>query len=168
MEEFKYLIDSRNLTDKEKASEKEAILKAREERFRKRSGDDIKMAKLMQLKYQMEEYLDNPKCSSGPYFPKFLKTYIDTLYEKQKNFASDINVTPIVLSHVLNKHREPKNDFLYRLILHTKGSFKGLCDFDEELWPRVYYQDKVCDFMESVEEWEKSESKHVKSKSINA
>jgi len=51
LEEFKYLIDSRNLSDREKAREKEAILRVRKERFRKRSNDDISMTKLMQFKY---------------------------------------------------------------------------------------------------------------------
>lgn len=166
LEDFKYLIDSRNLTDKDKREGKDAILKAREARFRERSDYEIKTAKLMQLKFQMEEYLNKPKYSFKPYFTKFLRMYIDTLYEKRKNFASDISVTPIALSHILNKHREPKDLFLYRLFLHSQDSFKNLCDFDKELWPKVYYQDKVGNFMTSSQKWKKSEEKFVKGKTV--
>lgn len=162
LEDFKYLIDSRNLTNKEKRAERDAILKAREARFRERSDNEIKTAKLMQLKYQMEKYLNKPKCSLGPFFPKFLINYIDTLYDKRKKFASDISVTPVSLSHILNEHREPKDVFLHRLILHSQVSFKDRCEFDKELWPKVYYQDKVCRIMASSEKWEISEEKYVK------
>lgn len=162
LEEFKYLIDSRNLTDKERAEERDAILKARALRFEKRSANENKTARLMQLKYQMEEYLSSPLCTSGLSFPKFLSTYIDTLYEKRKDFATDISVKPIVLSHVLNEHREPNNSFLLRLMFHSQKSLKDLFEFDKSLWAMVYYQDKVCGFLDSSEKSGKSEKKHVK------
>tara|TARA_R110000744_G_scaffold181413_1_gene300566 strand:+ start:14564 stop:15094 length:531 start_codon:yes stop_codon:yes gene_type:complete len=166
MEDFKYLIDSRNLTDKEKVEDREAIVKARAERFGKRTDNEIKTARLMQLKFQMEEYLSSPLGSSVPSFPKFLITYIDTLYDKRKDFASDISIKPIVLSHILNEHREPNESFILRLMLHSQDSFKDLFNFDKELWAMAYYQDKVCRFLGSSEKWVKSERKHVKGKTI--
>lgn len=54
LDDFKYLIDSRNLSNKEKLSEREAILRARELRFRERKEKDITISNLLQLKYQME------------------------------------------------------------------------------------------------------------------
>lgn len=115
MEEFKYLIDSRHLTHKEKEKEKEAILKVREARSRNRSRYEIQEAKLLQLKYQMEayleEYLEEGLCKSGPYFTLFLNTYVNTLYKKKKDFASDLSIDPIVLSQVLNDHRDPQESF---------------------------------------------------------
>ncbi len=162
LEDFKYLIDSRDLTNKEKAEERDTILKARAARFETRSDNDIKTAKLMQLKFQMEEYLSSPLCSVELSFPKFLMTYIDTLYEKRKDFASDISIKPIVLSHVLNEHREPNDSFLLRLMFHSQDSFKDLIEFDKSLWAMVYYQDKVCGFLDSSEKLGKSEKKHVR------
>jgi hypothetical protein len=166
IEDFKYLIDSRNLSNKEKAEDRNAILKARAARFEKRSDNEIKTAKLMQLKFQMEEYLSSPLCSVEHSFLKFLMTYIDTLYEKRKDFASDISIKPIVLSHILNEHREPNESFILRLMLHSQDSFKDLFNFDKELWAMAYYQDKVCRFLGSSEKWVKSERKHVKGKTI--
>ncbi len=165
LEDFKYLIDSRNLTSKQKREERDALLKARELRFRNRTDNEIKTAKLMQLKYQMEDYLSNPTCS-GPFFSDFLKSYIDTLYDKRKNFASDINVKPLVISHILNGHREPQDTFLFRLIYHSQHTFQELCEFSWELWPKVYYQDKVCLMKELSKQWVKTEGKKLKGKEI--
>lgn len=112
LEEFVYLVDSRNLTSKEKREERKAILKAREARFRDRTENEVRTAKLMQLKYKMEEYLNAPNFNSESLFPIFLTTYVDCLYDKRKNFASDIEIEPMTLSHVLNKRRQPKDTFL--------------------------------------------------------
>lgn len=166
LDDFKYLIDSRNLSDKEKISGREDILRARELRFRVRKEKDIIISKLLQLKYQMEEYLENPECNGQPYFSKFLKRYVDTLYDKRKSFAFDIGIEPIKLSHIINNRREPNEIFIYRLIIHSQGVFKDICDFEDDLWPKIYYQDKVCDFHSSSKKWIKTESKHVRDKEL--
>lgn len=166
LEDFKYLIDSRNLSSEEKKKERDLLLKARELRYRNRKENEIKTAKLMQLKYKMEEYVNDAACDVGHDFPEFLRLYIDILYEKRKNFASDINVNPLVVSHVLNRHREPAETFLYRLIHHTQETYSGLCEFSWELWPKVYYRDKVCVMKKRSQQWEKSEGKQVRGKTI--
>lgn len=166
LDDFKYLIDSRHLSNNEKLSEREAILRARELRFRERKAKDITTSKLLQLKYQMEDYLENPLFHNQPYFPKFLERYVDTLYDKRKSFAFDIDVEPITLSHVINKHRDPKDSFIYRLIVHSQAVYKDVGSFEKDLWPKIYYQDKVCDFLSSSEKWKKTESKHVRHKEL--
>lgn len=166
LEDFKYLIDSRNLSDKEKTEERETILRARELRFREREEKEIIVANLLQLKYQMEDYLENPLCDHHPYFPKFLESYVDILYSKRKDFASDIDIEPTTLSHVINNHREPKDSFIYRLIVHSEATYKDICDFEKEIWPKIYYQDKICDFLSSSEKWKKTEAKHVRKKVV--
>lgn len=166
LEEFKYLIDSRNLTSREQQEERDALLKAREIRFKAKTENEVKTAKLMQLKYQMEEYLGTSKGSPQPNFQNFLKTYIDALYDKRKNFASDINITPLALSHILNRHREPEEAFLFKLIHHSQKTFSELCEFNWELWPKVYFQDKVCMMKETSKRWEKSEEKRIKGRKV--
>ncbi|RYM30853.1 hypothetical protein ERX46_17375 [Brumimicrobium glaciale] len=164
LDDFKYLIDSRNLSSKEKLSEREAIMHARELRFKDRKEKDITIAKLLQIKYQMDEYLENPLCNNQPYFPKFLESYVDSLYDKRKNFAIDIDIEPTTLSHIINGHRQPKDSFIYRLIVHSEAVFENISNFDKDLWPKIFYQDKVCEFLSSSEEWKKTESKHVRNK----
>ena len=164
LEDFKYLIDSRTLSDEDRKAEREAILKAREARFRKRSGIEISTAQLIQLKYQMEDYVDNPAYSPEPRFSEFLKKYVDTLYKKRAEFASDLSIEPMMLSQVLNNHRNPKDTFMCRLIIHSVGSYKSLCDFNRELWPRVYYQDKMYKFISSQDKLRESEEEYVRHK----
>jgi hypothetical protein len=89
---------------------------------------------------------------------------VDTLYDKRTEFASDLSIKPMMLSQVLNNHRYPKDTFIYRLIIHSVGSYKNLCDFDRELWPRVYYQDKVYKFISSQDTLRESEEKYVRNK----
>lgn len=167
LEEFKYLIDSRNLTKKEKALERDAILKAREARLKNRSEFEVKVARLLQLKYQMEDYLLNPNYDYGPYFSKFLTIYVDTLYKKRRDFASDVSIDPIVLSQVLNNHRDPQESFLHRLSIHSMGSYKDFTGFSHDLWPRVYFRDKVCKFLSTQALVRESEATYVKSAKID-
>lgn len=111
IEEFKFLIDSRNRSIEEKLAEKNAILKARTESFKSRSEYESLSLKLLQLKYQMEDYINKFECDYEPAFSKFLSQYVDTLYEFRKSFAEDISIKPIALSHIINQHREPKDFF---------------------------------------------------------
>ena len=166
LEEFKDLIDSRNLSSKEKQKEREAILNAREERFNKRSENERKVVRLLQLNYQMQEYVKDSACKSGPMFSKFLTSYVDILYEKRKLFAEDIQVSSILVSHLINGHREPNENFFYRLILHTQETFKPFCQFEKALWLKVFYQDKICGFSASLAKWGHEEKKNVKGKYI--
>ncbi|MEM6806449.1 MAG: hypothetical protein AAF696_33935 [Bacteroidota bacterium] len=167
LEEFKYLIDSRNLSKEEKEIEREAILKAREERFRRRSRAEMLASRLLQLRYKMEEYLEDSGCELGTNFSDFLSTYVDILYKKRKDFAEDLSIPPISLSHIINKHREPTENFLQRLIIHSQETYRGICNFEKELWIKVYYQDKICSLTKSSIEWTQKESKYVKGKPIN-
>ena len=91
---------------------------------------------------------------------------MDILYNKRKNFASDLSIKPIVLSQVLNNYRDPQDTFMYRLILHSEGAYKNLCTFDRELWPRVYYQDKICKFLSSQKKSRKTEEKFVTNRKV--
>lgn len=168
LEEFKYLIDSRNLSDKEKKEEKEALLKVREERYRRRSKNEIKAAKLLQLKLQMEDYVNESKWTSEHQlsFSDFLRRYIDILYDTRKSFASDMGVSPILISHLVNNHRELRPSFLSRLMLHSQESYREICDFSKELWPKVFYQDKLKHFMIDNRKLEKIERKEVKGKVV--
>lgn len=130
------------------------------------------MARLLQLKYQMEayleEYLEEGVCKSGPYFTIFLNTYVNTLYKKKKDFASDLSIDPIVLSQVLNDHRDPQESFIHRLVLHSMASFEKVCEFNEDMWPRIFYQDKVCKFLSSQNTLKEAEAKYVTSRDFSS
>ena len=160
-EEFKYLIDSRNLSDKQKNKNTNAILRARELRLRERSRHDIMLAKLVQLKLQMDEYLKTPGYVTQYPFSKFLRMYVDIIYDKRKDFANDMSIEPLMLSQVLNNHRDPQEKFMLRLLIHSENSFKNVCDFDQKTWYRIFYKDKTGRVISTQNEWRSSVEKHV-------
>lgn len=159
-----YGVDSRYNSKSEKLSDGKRLLEARLNRLNNLSENQIIQAKLLQLKYQMEAYLTQPINTVGNSFTNFLTKYIDIIYDKRMMFAKDINITPVSLSQILNSHREPKEEILLRLMIHSEITYKSICKFQKEIWYQVYYHEKICETMASQEEWEPKEQKHVKIK----
>ena len=138
-------------------------MEARLIRMKNLSKDQIIRAKLLQLKLKMEEYLKNPVYDdNGNYFSEFLESYVDIIYSKRSVFAKDIDIAPVSLSQVINNHREPNEDFIMRLMIHSEMVFKNVCEFHPKIWYQVYFQEKICDTMSSQEEWRPEIEKHVR------
>jgi hypothetical protein len=112
----------------------------------------------------MEDYLTGPVYEDYNFFTNFLSNYIDIIYDKRVMFAKDINITPVSLSQILNNHREPKEEFMFRLMLHSELTFKEICDFQKKTWYQVYYHEKICDTMSKQDQWRPEEKKHVRIK----
>ena len=161
LEIWKDLIDSRVLTDEERDRDRLIMLRKRKERMREMPGEVLQSADLLQLKFQIERYIKDPDAGPQPRFAKFLTTYVDILYNKRKDFADDLSIDPMMLSQVVNNHRDPQDAFMYRLIIHTKATYKHLTGFKRELWPRVYYQDKVNKFITAENEVREAQEKYV-------
>ena len=163
-EDAEYGLDSRYNSKKEKESEATALMEARLRRMKNLSKDQIVRAKLMQLKLRMEEYIKQPIYDDHDYFLDFLKTYIDTIYSQRKRFAYDINIAPVKLSQVINNHREPKDEFIMKLMIHSEKIYKSIDikEFHKKTWYQVYFHEKICDTMASQEEWRPEIEKHIK------
>ena len=97
----------------------------------------------MQLKFQMEEYTLQKQVNKQISFSYFLKAYVDILYRKRKEFAEDINIHPLVLSHIINQRREPQEKFIQRLTIHSERVFEPACKFDHQLWFTIFFKDKM-------------------------
>jgi len=157
-------IDSRYKNTKKKLLDGKSLMEARLKRFDKLSRRQIVKARLLQLKLRMEEYLETTDDEESNQFTNFLTVYIDTIYEKRSLFAKDLNISPVSLSQVLNNHREPKEQFMFRLMLHSELSFENICSFQKDSWYKVYYHEKISETMASQNEWKPKEKKHVKIK----
>lgn len=155
-------LDSRYKSKKEYQSEATALMEARLKRMKNLSKDQIIRAKLMQLKLNMEEFIKQPIYDNRNYFSEFLESYVDTIYTKRNSFAKDIDITPAKLSQVINNHREPRDEFILRLMIHSEKVYKNICNFKEKTWYQVYYHEKICDTMSSQEEWRPKIERHVK------
>jgi len=114
----------------------------------------------------MEEFLRAPVYDNKPHFTTFLETYIDTLYDKRSEFAKDIAVTPVSLSQVLNNHREPKEEFMLKLMVHSERAFKLIGSFHKKIWYQVYFQEKINETMASQEQWRPEVEKKIKFESF--
>ena len=161
-ENAEYGVDSRYKSKKERESEATALMEARLMRMKNLSREQIVRAKLLQLKLKMEEYTKNPVYDNHNYFSEFLKKYIDTIYPKRSLFAKDIEVSPVSLSQIINNHREPKEEFIMKLMIHSEKVYKSVCVFHKEIWFQVYYHEKVCDTMSNQEQWRPEVERHVK------
>ncbi len=157
-----YGVDSRYTSNKEKETEATALMEARLRRMKNLSHEQIVKTKLMQLKLKMEEYLKKPVCDKQNYFSEFLKLYIDSIYTKRSSFAKDIDIAPVSLSQVINNHREPKEEFIMKLMIHSEKVYKNVCEFHKKTWYQVYYHEKICDTMSSQEKWRPRIEKIVK------
>ena len=77
------------------------------------------LARLLQLKYQIEDYLENSTYDIKFSFGFFLRGYLETLNKKNKEFANDIDIAETELSQILNKHRNPTEKVMIRLEIHS-------------------------------------------------
>lgn len=146
-------LDSRYRSNYEEQKEAIALMQARIERMKAVSEADILKAKLMQLKFQMEDYLNNKDFVAGNYFTRFLENYIDILYEKKIDFAADLNITANFLSKTINRHVEPNHHFILRLMIHSEKVYKQICQFKKEIWYQIYFKDKIAETMNKEHLW---------------
>ena len=160
--DVEYGIDSRYKSKEERESDATALMEARLMRMKNLSKDQINKAKLLQLKLKMEEFIKNPVYDNHNYFSDFLKIYIDSIYSKRSTFAKDVDVTPVSLSQVINNHREPKEEFIMKLMIHSEKVYKDVCEFHKKIWYQVYYHEKICDTMSNQEQWRPEIEKHIR------
>ena len=157
-----YGIDSRCKSKKEHKFEATALMGARLERMKNLSKDQITKAKLLQLKLKMDEYIKNPVQGNQRYFSYFLKLYVDSIYSKRNNFAKDIDIAPVNLSQVINNHREPQEEFILKLMIHSEKVFENVCEFQNKNWYQVYFNEKISNTMSNEEKWRPEIEKHVR------
>lgn len=162
IEDAEYGLDSKYKSNKERESEAASLMEARLMRMKNLSKNQIIRAKLMQLKLKMEEYLKQPIYDERNHFSDFLKSYVDTIYSTRNRFAHDINIKPIRLSQVINNHREPKDEFIMKLMIHSEKVYKNICEFQKKTWYQVYFHEKICDTMSSQEKWRPNIEKDIK------
>lgn len=153
IEDAEFGVDSRYTSKKDFQSEATALMEARLQRMKNVSKDDIIRAKLMQLKLKMEAFIKQPMYEHRNYFSEFLASYIDAIYSKRSVFANDIDITPSKLSQVINNHREPQDEFLLKLMIHSERIYKDVSDFKKEIWYQVHFHEKLCKTMSTQKEW---------------
>lgn len=156
-----YGLDSRYSSKKEQESEAILLMEERLNRMKNLSKEDIIRAKLTQLKLKMEEYLEPSSDHAANRFTHFLRSYIDTIYSKRSKFADDLNISPINLSQIINNHREPHDEFMLKLMIHSEKVYKNVGNFPKEMWYQLYFHEKIMNTMSNQEKWRPKLEKKV-------
>lgn len=142
--------------DKEEREELLDVFRKHRKKIKEeQSQETILTARLLQLKFQMEDYLKTEVYNKDFYFGFFLKEYISRLDKKYKDFADDIDVDPAELSQIINKHRIPGEKFIIRLEIHSNKSFPAV------MWCKLLEKEKMYGIQHN-HELRESEKKHVK------
>ena len=144
------------LTNKERKQESD-FWSARRKQFESRTGEQKMYSSLLQLKFQLEDYIDSVQYKKTLNFGYFLNEYVSRQNKKDKQFAEEVDVTPSVLSQYINNHRKPKDEFVIRLELHSGGMIPAIS------WFKILQKDKEHEIMTS-QQLRKEESKHVKNR----
>ena len=102
-------------------------LKDARKKTQSETSDKTKLTlKLMQLKFQIEDYLKSDSFNPKFTFSYFLKEYVDVLKKKRKVFAQEISIDETELSQLINKHRQPNDSIIIRLELHSNNSIPAV------------------------------------------
>ena len=155
-------IDSRYKTNDERKQDAIDLMQARLDRMKNLPNEQTLRAKLLQLKLQMENYLHQPVNDHKNHFSYFLEKYIDTIYSKRIDFAKDINVSANFLSKIINNHREPKEEFILKLMIHSEKVFENVGEFSKKTWYLVYFHEKLCDAMSRQDKWRPEIEKQIR------
>jgi len=83
-------------------------------------------ARVLQLRFVMEDYLNSSKYDKDLTLAHFLRKYIRLNYKTNKNFAKDIQLDETELSLILNKHREPSEKTIIRFELHSNNAIPAV------------------------------------------
>lgn len=157
-----FAVDSRYRSKKERESEAILLMEARLKKMKNLTGDQITRAKLMQLKLKIDGYLNQVENDKQNNFSELLKLYIDAIYPKRSSFAKDINITSVKLSQIINNHREPNDEFIRKLMIHSEKAFKDIFDFKGENWYLIHFNDKLGAMMADEDKWRPKLEKEIK------
>ncbi|SDG91734.1 hypothetical protein SAMN04487996_12561 [Dyadobacter soli] len=129
----------------------------RQREIANRTPEEVKQSRMLAIKYQILNYIDQIDPQKHWNFEYFLSEYIRAQNKKDKEFAEDVDVKPYVLSQYMNGHRTPPKEFLVRLELHSNGLIPA------SWWLRLVQKSKEVELMQDTAIREQ-ESKHVKNK----
>ena len=133
------------LTPAQKAESNEVLDAKRKELRQAITPNEVLLSRLLQLKYQMQDYLENPNFDTARSFSFFLKGYVKMLNKKHKEFADDIDINPTELSQILNNHRFPSEKVIIRLEIHSNKIIPAI------MWHRMIEKEKEYQIINNLE-----------------
>jgi len=117
-------------------------------------------ARVLQLKFLIEDYIKSPEYNEKLSFAHFLREYINVSYNVNKDFANDIDIKETELSQLLNNHRNPSDKIIIRLEVHSNNIIPAVS------WSRLVEKEKEYEIAND-QSLRARESKHVKKLNLN-
>lgn len=111
-----------SLTQTQKKQAAKHLAEARAKGQKEMSDNDRLALQLYQLKFQLEDYIQNKEFNPDMTFGRFLKRYVSLLQVKRKDFAYDISIDETLLSQFINSHRMPPEYIAVRLEIHSNNT----------------------------------------------
>lgn len=145
------------LTSKEKKESDKQLSEMRKKAQKNITTKQLLLSRIMQLKFQIEDYLNNASYDSNRSFVFFLKEYLRSLNKKNKDFASDLDIDETELSQILNRHRTPSEKLMIRLEIHSGKAIPAIT------WYRLLKKEKEYELLTDTVT-RRNESKHVKNR----
>ena len=125
-------IPPHNLSATEKAAADATLLQLRMDKLRTMTESQRILASLVQLKFQMEDYVQSQGDPQEGGFSAFLQQYMQVLNKKQVVFAKEISLHPTKLNQILRGRTNPNLPLVYRLEKHAAGQIPAV------LWWKVF------------------------------
>jgi hypothetical protein len=120
----------------EKVEASNDLIVARKKAKEELNDNQIVFAKVLQLRFQMEDYIKSNSFNKDFSFAFFLRKYIRLGYKINKVFANDIQLAETELSSILNKGRTPSRKTFVRLELHSNNAIPAI------IWYKVFEKEK--------------------------
>ena len=125
------------LSEEQKMQASKDFAKARRNSL-KQMPDEVKLSlNILQLKFQIEDYLRNQEFNPNMRFGPVLKRYLQILKKKRVDFASEINVHETLLSQLINNRRKPNESIAIRLELHSNKCIPA------DYWFRLVEKERI-------------------------
>ena len=86
-------------------------------------------AGLLQLKFQLEDYVNSYQYKQGNSFGYFLTQYLTVIGKTRREFAGEIKIHETLLSHLINNRRVPSDNIIIRLELHSNNNIPAVLWF---------------------------------------
>ncbi|MHA8065776.1 hypothetical protein V7S76_03740 [Aquirufa sp. ROCK2-A2] len=146
-----------SLTPEERKSAEVELAEARRKNKEIITENQKLYAKVLQLRFLMEDYAKSEIFDQELSFASFLRKYIRLNYKVNKKFANDINLKEAELSLILNRHRLPNEKTIVRLELHSNSMIPAIS------WYRVLEKEKEHELQSNIA-FKQKQNKHVKNR----
>lgn len=116
------LLLTRNLSKKDTEKAKDQLTEARRKVQSELTEQDRLVARIIQFKLKLQEYLRKDEFDPKMTFSSCLVEYVHILNKKRRIFAEEISIQETELSQVINQHRTPPKSLIIRLGIHSNNN----------------------------------------------